>query len=158
LKKLIFNLEGELRDRFRCCTKTGSLNWWFAAYGFEGFKESRSGQNSVRIQHHITGGHKNLNEIGAYPMKQVFEVDERTLEQAGAKGAERIARDLKDQIGDIRMLGRLKTGLITVKDICRLFGVRERTIHNWPLEPAVTPTQKNLYRVDDVGDQLTGAS
>ena len=91
-------------------------------------------------------------------MKQVFEVDERDLEQAGAKGAEAVARDLKDQIGDIRMLGRLKTGLITVKDICRLFGVRERTIHNWPLEPADTPTKKNLYPVDDVGDQLTGAS
>ncbi len=91
-------------------------------------------------------------------MKQVFEVDERDLEQAGAKGAKAIARDLKDQISDIRMLGRLKTGLITVKDICRLFDVRERTIHNWPLEPADTPTQKNLYRVDEVGEQLIESS
>jgi hypothetical protein len=66
-----------------------------------------------------------------------------------------IARDLEDQIGDIRLLGRLKTGLITITDICRLYGVEKRTVHNWPLEPAGTPTQQNLYRVEEVGEQLS---
>ena len=74
---------------------------------------------------------------------------------AGAEGAKAIARDLEEQIGDIRMLGRLKAGLITIKDICRLYGVSKRTVHGWPLEPADTPTQKNLYRVEEMEDQLT---
>jgi hypothetical protein len=88
-------------------------------------------------------------------MKQVFEATEQDLEQAGAEGAKAIARDLEDQIGDIRLLGRLKTGLITITDICRLYGVEKRTVHNWPLEPAGTPTQQNLYRVEEVGEQLS---
>ena len=89
-------------------------------------------------------------------MKQVYEVEDRHLEQAGANGAKAVARHLEDQVGDIRMLGRLKTGLITVKDVCRLFGVEERTVHNWPLEAADTPTQQNLYRVEEISEQLTG--
>lgn len=88
-------------------------------------------------------------------MKKVYEATEQDLEQAGAAGAEAMARDLEEQIGDIRLLGRLKTGLITTQDICRLFGVSERTVHNWPLEPADTPTQKNLYPVEQVGEQLS---
>jgi len=88
-------------------------------------------------------------------MKQVYEVNDRDLEQAGAEGAKAIARDLNDQIGDIRMLGRLKAGLITVDDICRLYGVSKRTVYNWPLESAKTPTQQNLYKVEEVGQQLT---
>lgn len=91
-------------------------------------------------------------------MRQVYEVEERDLEQAGAHGAKAVARDLEEEIGDIRMLGRLKTGLITLKDICRLFGVKERTVHNWPLEAADTPTQQNLYRVEEISKQLTGQS
>lgn len=91
-------------------------------------------------------------------MKKVYEVEERDLERAGAKGAKAISRDLEDHIGDIRMLGRLKTGLITVKDIGRLFGVNKRTVHNWPLEPADTPTQQNLYRVEEISEQLSGES
>lgn len=91
-------------------------------------------------------------------MKQIYEVDDQDLERAGAKGAEAIARDLEDQIGDIRMLGRLKTGLITLQDVCRLFDVTERTVHNWPLEPVDTPTQRNFYRVDDMGEQLAGSA
>lgn len=88
-------------------------------------------------------------------MKQVYEATDQDLEQAGAAGAKSIARDLEDQIGDIRMLGRLRTGLITISDICRLYGVEERTVHNWPLKPADTPTQQNLYRVEEVGEQLS---
>ena len=63
-------------------------------------------------------------------MKQVFEATEQALEQAGAEGAKAIARDLEDQIGDIRLLGRLKAGLITITDICRLYGVEKRTVNN----------------------------
>lgn len=91
-------------------------------------------------------------------MKQVFEATAQDLEQAGAKGAEAVTRHLEDQIADIRLLGRLKTGLITVKDVCRLFGVKERTVHNWPLAPADTPTQRNLYRVGDIADQLVSST
>jgi len=87
-------------------------------------------------------------------MKQVFEATEQDLEQAGAEGAKAIARDLADQIDDIRLLGRLKTGLITIDDIARLYGVSRRTVHDWPLEPADTPTQQNLYRVKEVARQL----
>jgi len=87
-------------------------------------------------------------------MKQVYEATEQDLEQAGAEGAKAVARDLEDQIGDIRMLGRLKAGLITMDDICRLYGVTKRTVHGWPLEPADTPTQQNLYKVEEVGKQL----
>lgn len=87
-------------------------------------------------------------------MKTVYEVQERDLEQAGAEGAKAITRDLMDQIGDIRLLGRLKAGLITIRDICRLYDVSERTVHGWPLEPADTPTQKNLYRVEEIEEQL----
>jgi len=86
--------------------------------------------------------------------KQVYEVDDRELEQVGAAGAKVIARSLTDQIGDIRMLGRLKAGLITMDDICRLYDVSKRTVHDWPLEPADTPTKQNLYRVEEVGEQL----
>jgi hypothetical protein len=91
-------------------------------------------------------------------MKKVYEVQDRDLERAGAEGAKAITRDLEDQVGDIRLLGRLKTGLITISDICRLYGVSERTVHDWPLEPADTPTQRNLYRVEEIANQLTGAS
>ncbi|MFB6271890.1 MAG: hypothetical protein ABEL51_03245 [Salinibacter sp.] len=91
-------------------------------------------------------------------MKRIYQVDEQELEQAGAAGAKAIARNLTDQIGDIRMLGRLKAGLITLDDICRLYGVEKRTVYDWPLEPADTPTQKNLYRVEEVGEQLTKES
>jgi hypothetical protein len=31
-------------------------------------------------------------------------------------------------------------------------------VHDWPLEPADTPTQRNLYRVEEIANQLTGAS
>lgn len=91
-------------------------------------------------------------------MKRVYEVQDRDLERAGAKGAKAITRDLEDQIGDIRLLGRLKAGLITIGDICRLYGVSKRTVHDWPLEPADTPTQQNLYQVEEIAAQLADSS
>lgn len=91
-------------------------------------------------------------------MKQVYELDDIDLERVAAKGARVVTQDLADQTGDIRMLGRLKTGLVTVQDVARLFGVSERTVHNWPLEPVDTETQKNFYRVGQIGEQLTNGS
>lgn len=83
-----------------------------------------------------------------------YEASQQELEQIGAAGAEAIAEDLAEHVGDIRLLGRLKTGLITIQDICRLYGVAKRTVHNWPIEPVDTPTQRNYYRVTDIADQL----
>lgn len=88
-------------------------------------------------------------------VKEVYELDDLDLERVAAHGAKAVTRELEDRLGDIRMLGRLKTGLVTVQDIGRLFGVSERTVHNWPLEPADTDTQRNFYRVEDLGEQLT---
>jgi len=88
-------------------------------------------------------------------MRQVYETTKQDLEEAGAEGAKAVARDLEDHIGDIRLLGRLKAGLITMEDVCRLYGVEKRTVHNWPLEPADTDTQQNLYRVEEIAEQLT---
>lgn len=103
----------------------------------------------------IVGASTPLSTEDITTVKQVFELDDVDLERVAAKGAKAVTRDLEDQIGDIRMLGRLKTGLVTVQDISRLFGVSERTVHNWGLEPADTDTQRNLYRVRDIGQQLT---
>jgi hypothetical protein len=88
--------------------------------------------------------------------KTVYEASKQDLEEAGAAGAKAVTRDLEEQIGDIRLLGRLKAGLITIRDISRLYGVKKRTVHNWDLEPADTDTQQNLYRVSEIEEQLTG--
>lgn len=113
-------------------------------------------EGRVLSEHEYDVDHTPADDFDAQKKtKEVYEVEDRDLQQAGAEGAKAIARDLEEQIGDIRMLGRLKAGLITLEDICRLYGVSERTVHGWPLEPADTPTQQNLYRVEEMGDQLT---
>jgi len=86
----------------------------------------------------------------------LFEATEEDLARAGTEGAKRIAEQVAEHTEDIRLMGRVKAGLITVEDICRLYGVKKRAVYDWPLEPADTPTQKNLYRLDEVAGQLAG--
>lgn len=88
-------------------------------------------------------------------MRQVYELEDTDLEKVAAKGAEVVARKLDEDISDIRLMGRLKTGLITVDDICKLFDVSRRAVYSWDLEPEPTGTKKNLYDVNKIGEQLT---
>ncbi|PQJ26754.1 hypothetical protein BSZ35_19085 [Salinibacter sp. 10B] len=95
---------------------------------------------------------------GRQPNRSYYEATDEDLERAGAAGAEVVLSRLENNLAlleQVELLGRLKTGLITIDDICRLYGVKERTVHDWPLEPADTPTQQNLYRVSEIESQLT---
>jgi hypothetical protein len=91
------------------------------------------------------------------PKRRVYEATDADLEQAGARGAQALLDRVEDNLevlNQIELLGRLQAGLICLKDICTLYGVTKNTVYNWPLEPADTPTQQNLYRVENIADQL----
>jgi len=93
------------------------------------------------------------------PKRRVYEATDADLEQAGAKGAQvlldRVENSL-EVLEKVELLGRLQAGLIRLEDICALYGVKKRAVHDWPIEPADTPTRRNLYHVSDIEEQLAG--
>lgn len=92
--------------------------------------------------------------------KIVYEAQEEDLEELARMGAEEGARMVLEkcpvEMEGILLLGRLKAGLITLQDVCKLFGVSRQTVYNWEIEPIEYPGQQNLYRVSEIEDQLSG--
>jgi len=81
------------------------------------------------------------------------ELDE-LLRDAAAEGAKQMADQLRDKVAHLDRAARVEAGLITIRDICALYDISEGTVRNWGLEPIDSPTQMNLYRVEDIAEQI----
>lgn len=91
--------------------------------------------------------------------KIIYEAQERDLKELARRGAEEGARFVLEkcpvELEGILLLGRLKAGLITIEDLCKIYGVSRQTVYNWEIEPIEYPGQQNLYRVSEIEDQLS---
>jgi hypothetical protein len=60
---------------------------------------------------------------------------DQMLQDAAAEGARAISEDLREKAGHLDRAARVEAGLITMRDICELYGVTEKTVRNWGVEP-----------------------
>jgi len=68
--------------------------------------------------------------------------------------ARAVSEDIREKTAHLDRAARVEAGLITLRDICALYDISEGTVRNWGLEPIDAPTQMNLYRLEDLADQI----
>jgi hypothetical protein len=77
------------------------------------------------------------------------------LKDAAAGGGEYVAEELKEKVAHLDRAARVEIGIITMQDICTLYGVSRNTVRNWGIEPIDYPGRQNMYDVDDLKNQIT---
>ena len=77
------------------------------------------------------------------------------LKDAAAGGGEYVAEELKEKVAHLDRAARVEIGIITMQDICTLYGVSRDTVYRMGLEPVDCPGRQNLYDVDEIKNQIT---
>jgi len=88
-------------------------------------------------------------------VKLTTEEYEQQLRDAAAAGAKHVAEELKEKVAHLNRAARVEIGLITMQDICTLYGVSRDTVYRMGLEPVDCPGRQNLYDVDEIKNQIT---
>lgn len=84
---------------------------------------------------------------------------QQDLEEAVLRTGDIVLEKIEESLDSVEVealnrRGRFEIGLITIADICDLYGISRQTFYKWDLEPVGLPGRCNLYRVDDITSQL----
>lgn len=82
---------------------------------------------------------------------------EEKLEQAAARGAGRVADELRGDMNKLQQTLRIARGIVYKTDLCAWLEVSDETLRRWGITPIESaPGQRNLYWIPDVIRQLRG--
>jgi hypothetical protein len=81
---------------------------------------------------------------------------DQMLQDAAAEGARAVSEDLREKAGHLDRAARVEAGLITMRDICELYGVSRDTVYEWGIEPVDCRGRQNLYDIGEIKAQIEG--
>jgi hypothetical protein len=79
---------------------------------------------------------------------------DQMLQDAAAEGARAVSEDIREKAGQLDRAARVEAGLITMRDICELYGVSRDTVYEWGIEPVGCRSKQNLYDIDEIKAQI----
>jgi len=83
------------------------------------------------------------------------ELTKDELQQEREAAATRaVKKALEDVPENVRALAAARMGLVTAAHIAEVYGVTEQTARNWAGEPVNPRSRPQLYRVEDLPDQM----
>jgi DNA invertase Pin-like site-specific DNA recombinase len=85
------------------------------------------------------------------------EMTKDELQQEREAAATRaVQKALKDVPENVRALAAARMGLVTAAHIAEVYGVTEQTARKWAGEPIDPNRRPQLYRVEDLPDEMSG--